>query len=69
MLTGGSVCTAWVDYQGFFMSVVRSCQRETERYCGVHPGVTEIVEMLHEEVTGRYETAHGLSPGFGQRHR
>ena len=67
MQTGGAVCTAWVDYQGFFMSVVKSCQKETERYCGVHPGVTEIVEMLHEEVTGRYETAHGLSPGFGVR--
>ena len=65
MQMNGTICTAWVDYSGFFMSVVRTCQKETERYCGVHPGVTEIVELMHEEVMGRYETAHGLSPGFG----
>ena len=63
--TRGEVYTAWIDYSQFFMSVVRSCQWETERFCGVHPGVTEIVRLLHDEVTGQYETAYGLTPRFG----
>ena len=62
--TRGTVCTAWIDYSQLFMSIVKSCQWETERFCGVHPGVTEIVRMLHEEVTGRYETAHGLTERY-----
>ena len=65
--TRGVVCTAWIDYSQLFMSVVKSCQWETERFCGVHPGVTEIVRLLHEEVTGRYETAYGLTPRYPVR--
>jgi len=33
----------------------------------VHPGVTEIVELLHADVKGSYETAHGLTDWFGIR--
>ena len=60
----GVTCTAWIDYSQLFMSIVKSCQWETERFCGVHPGVTEIVRRLHDEVTGRYETAHGLTERY-----
>ena len=62
--TRGTICTGWIDYSQLFMSIVKSCQWETERFCGVHPGVTEIVRMLHSEVTGRYETAHGLTERY-----
>ena len=64
MQIDGVVCTAYVDYTQMFMSIVKDCQRETERYCGVHPGVTEIVDMLHSEVRGCYETEYGLTNWF-----
>ena len=65
--TAGTICTAWIDYASFFMSVVKTCQIETERFCGVHPGVTEVVELLHTDVKGCYETAYGLTPWYDIR--
>ena len=64
MQIDGVVCTAYVDYTQMFKSIVKDCQRETERYCGVHPGVTEIVDVLHSEVRGCYETEYGLTNWF-----
>ena len=49
------------------MSVVKSTQAEVEAALGVDVNVTRVVQELHREVRGRYETYHGLTTekGFG----
>ena len=47
------------------MSCVRDVQWECERWTGVDPGVTRVVQALHASVTGRYETGWGLTEEFG----
>ena len=55
----------YCDLGCFFMSCVREVQWEVEKWTGVDPGVTKVVQALHAEVSGRYETAWGLTERFG----
>ena len=45
----------------FFMSCVRECQWEVERRSGVKPEVIAVMQALHSNIKGRYETAWGLT--------
>ncbi len=51
----------YLDLGVCFMSCVREVQWEAERWCGVKPEVTDTVRALHEGITGKYETAYGLT--------
>jgi ribonuclease HI len=64
MANGAPLCLMYIDWAGFFMSIIREVQLELEKHTGVHPSVTNVVRALQEDVTGRYETAHGLTDGF-----
>ena len=43
------------------MSCVREVQWACEEWTGVDPGVTKVVQALHANVTGRYETEYGAT--------
>jgi hypothetical protein len=45
------------------MSIVKQTQWAVEEYLGVDIEVITVMQELHEEITGRYETAHGLTNG------
>ena len=57
-------CRGYLDMGVFFMSCVREVQWEAERWCGVRPEVTKVVQALYAGATGRYETAYGLTETF-----
>ena len=65
MLEGTPLFVGFLDFGTFFMSCVKEVQWEVERWTGVDPAVTDVVRELHHEVSGRYETAFGLSERFG----
>jgi hypothetical protein len=46
------------------MSIINKIQSVVEREMGLDPEVIQVVEALHREVEGKYDTAHGLSHGF-----
>jgi len=52
-----------IDFKGFFMSIVRTVQDETERRSGVRPEVTDAVLALHAALQVSYDTGAGLTPG------
>ena len=58
------MCVGFMDCGTFFMSCVRTVQRECEEWVGVDPGVSAVVRALHTEVTAQYETAHGCTEPF-----
>ena len=60
----GIMCTGMLDLGQFFMSCVRDVQWECERWTGVDPGVTRVVQALHAQVQGQYETQWGLTEPF-----
>ena len=53
----------YVDFKGFFQSIVRKVQKEVEARCGVEPKVTDAVIALHEALLVSYDTGAGLTPG------
>ena len=53
---------AYLDYSTLFMSCVRQCQSEVEARLGVRTEVTAVMEELHRELKGRFETEWGLTP-------
>ena len=57
-------CRAYLDFGVFYMSCVREVQWEVEKWCKVRVGVTETVQAMHAHMTGKYETAHGLTESF-----
>ena len=57
-------CRAWIDMGTFFMSVVKPVAEEAERWSGVHVGVSEAMAALQAGVTGRCDTAWGLTGKF-----
>ena len=64
MLEGTPLFVGFLDFGTFFMSCVKDIQWEVEKWTGVDPSVTAVVQELHREVKGRYETAHGLTEPF-----
>ena len=64
MLEGTPLLIGFLDFGTFFMSCVKEIQWEVERWTGVDPAVSDVVRELHREVSGRYETAYGLTEGF-----
>ena len=65
MLEGTPLFVGFLDFGTFFMSCVKEIQWEVERWTGVDPAVSDVVRELHREVSGKYETAYGLTEGFG----
>ena len=65
MREGGVLCVGYIDFGNFFMSCVKDVLWQCEEWVGVDPNVTDVVRTLHEEVTGQYETAHGLTEPYG----
>ena len=49
-------CRAYLDMGTFFMSTIKGVQWEVEKWCGVHPGVTEMVKALYKGGKGRQVT-------------
>ena len=45
------------------MSIIKQTQWAVEEYLGGNMAVITVMQALHEEITGRYETAHGLTNG------
>jgi hypothetical protein len=58
------LCVGYQDQSTCFMSTIKKIQSIVEREMGVDPEVIQVVETLHREVEGKYDTAHGLSHGF-----
>ena len=54
----------YVDWACFFMSIVKEIQFEVEWRLEVPINVSQVIAELHREVTGEYETAHGMSDPF-----
>ena len=69
MLERTCLARGYIDYTTMFMSIVNSVQWEVEKWAGVKPEVTAVMHALREGardrglsgLTGRYETAHGLT--------
>jgi len=59
---GGTLCIGFCDWNCFFQSCVRQCQWKCEEWTGVDPGVTAVIQALHEEAQGQYETAASATP-------
>ena len=59
------LCIGLLDLGTFFMSCVRDVQWECEKWTGVDTSVTRVVQALHSEVQGQYETQWGLTDPFG----
>ena len=63
-----TLCTAtarlMIDFKGFFMGIPRGQLFAMEEMLHVVPGVTAIVRSLHSVLTGRVQTAYGLTDAF-----
>ena len=58
-----TLCIGYQDLSTCFMSIIKQTQWAVEEYLGVDVDVTTVMQALHAEITGRYETAHGLTNG------
>ena len=50
---------AFLDYMGFFNSIIRQVQRRCEAHFGVKPRLTDIIMAVHEAAKAFFETAQG----------
>ena len=58
-----TLCIGYQDLSTCFMSIIKQTQWAVEKYLGVDVDVIIVMQALHEEITGRYETAQGLTNG------
>ena len=59
MVMRSTIAIAFLDYKGFFNSIIRSVQRRCEVHFGVAPRLTDIVFAVHEAGKAFFETALG----------
>ena len=58
-----TLCIGYQDLSTCFMSIIKQTQWAIKEYLGVDVAVITVMQALHEDITGRYETAHGLTNG------
>ena len=46
------------------MSIAKEIQFQLEAALGVEPEISAVIKALHTNVTGQFETEHGLSDAF-----
>ncbi len=56
-----TLCTGYQDQSTCFISIIKQTQWALEEYLGVDVAIILVMQGQHEEVTGRYEIAHGLT--------
>ena len=59
MAMRSTIAIAFLDYKGFFNSIIRMVQRRCEAHFGVAPRLTDIVFAVHEAGKAFFETALG----------
>ena len=59
MAMRSTIAIAFLDYKGFFNSIIRMVQRRCEAHFGVAPRLTDIVFAVHEAGKAYFETALG----------
>ena len=63
-IEGREICIGFQDLSTCFMSIAKEIQFELEAALGVEPEISAVIKALHTNVTGQFETEHGLSDAF-----
>ena len=63
-IEGREICIGFQDLSTCFMSIVKEIQFQLEAALGVEPEISAVIKALHTNVTGQFETEHGLSDAF-----
>ena len=63
-IEGREICIGFQDLSTCFMSIAKEIQFQLEAALGVEPEISAVIKALHTNVTGQFETEHGLSDAF-----